>query len=220
MPAKITPTGSYNVALGAGAAQTTTTGQANVYIGYVAGGGSSTGSYNTFVGGQTGGASGETSSNNSFFGFNAGTNNTTGQNNLFLGTNAGGNNITGSNNIYLMANPGDENDTIRIGNGQQAAFISGIYGASTSGGQAVYIDSTGHLGTGGGSGGGGGVSSFNGRSGAVVPAVGDYSFAQLSGALASSQFSGTFSPLTLNNSGERVWRHFAHADRNGGGGAG
>ena len=193
-------TGGYNVALGAGAAQTTTTGQGNVYVGYVAGGGSSTGNFNTFVGAQTGGTSGETSSNNSFFGFNAGTNNTTGQDNLFLGTNAGGNNVTGSNNIYLMANPGDENNTIRIGSGQQATYVAGIYGASTSGGQAVYIDSTGHLGTGGGTG-GGGVSSFNGRSGAVVPAAGDYSFAQLSGALASSQLTGTFSqPLTLNNS--------------------
>jgi hypothetical protein len=192
-------TGAYNVAVGAGAAQGTTTALGNVVIGYTAGEGLSTGGFNTLVGGQTGGTSGETSSNNSFFGWDAGTNNTTGQNNLFLGAYAGANNVAGSNDIYLMANPGDESNTIRIGGSQQAAFIAGIYGASTSGGQAVYIDSTGHLGTGGGSG-GSGVSSFNGRSGAVVSASGDYNFSQLSGTVASSQLTGTFSQqLTLSN---------------------
>ncbi len=54
------------------------------------------------------------------------------------------------------------------GTNQTSTYMAGIFGASTSSGQPVYIDSTGHLGTGGGAGGGGGVTSFNGRSGAVT----------------------------------------------------
>jgi trimeric autotransporter adhesin len=191
-----------NSMIGASAGLTSTTASYNVFIGYTSGEGVTTGQTNTFVGGQTGAVSGETSSNNSFFGFDAGTNNTTGQGNLFLGAYAGSSNVAGSNDIYLAADHGDESNTIRIGNTQAATFVAGIYGAPTSGGQPVYIDSTGHLGTGGGSGGGGGVTSFNGRNGAVVPANGDYNFSQLGGSLGAAQLTGTFTqPLTLNNSG-------------------
>jgi hypothetical protein len=190
-----------NAIMGASAGLTTTTGAYNVYLGYTAGEGATTGQANTFIGAQTGAVSGETSSNNSFFGFDAGTNNTTGQGNLFLGVYAGSNNVAGSNNIYLASSPGDESNTIRIGGSQQAAYMAGIYGASTSSGQPVYIDSTGHLGTGGGSGGGGGVNSFNGRSGAVVSVSGDYNFSQLAGALSPAQLTGTFTqPVSFNNS--------------------
>lgn len=193
--------GAGNSIIGASAGLTSTTASYNVFLGYTSGEGVTTGQTNTFVGAQTGAVSGETSSNNSFFGFDAGTNNTTGQGNLFLGAYAGSSNVAGSNDIYLAADHGDESNAIRIGNTQTAAFVAGVYGSTTSSGQPVYIDSTGHLGTGGGAGGGGGVTSFNGRNGAVVSANGDYNFSQLSGTLASAQLSGTFTqPLTFNNS--------------------
>ncbi|MGC2110576.1 MAG: hypothetical protein WA655_13725 [Candidatus Korobacteraceae bacterium] len=117
-----------------------------------------------------------------------------------MGYSAGLNNATGSNNIYLANFGASESNTIRIGSNQQAMFMAGVYGAATSGGQPVYVDSTGHLGTGGGP--AGGVTSFNGRTGVVLPATGDYSFSLLSGTLASSQLTGLFSqPLTLDNQG-------------------
>jgi trimeric autotransporter adhesin len=45
-----------------------------------------------------------------------------------------------------------------------------------------------------------GVTSFKGRTGAVVPASGDYSFSQISGSVGATQLSGTYSnALTLSN---------------------
>ena len=47
---------------------------------------------------------------------------------------------------------------------------------------------------------GGGVTSFNTRTGAVVPAANDYSFSLLSGTLADGQLSGSYSSaLTFSN---------------------
>lgn len=184
--------GSENVFIGDTAGQSVTTGYADVYIGYGAGQNTTTGASNTYVGLQAGVAS-TTGLLNTFLGYSAGNNLTTGDGDLYLGANAGTLNVTGSNNIYLGSyGVGGENTTIRIGSGQLATYVAGIYGAATSGGQPVYIDSTGHLGTGGGSGGGNGVSSFNNRTGAVVPASGDYNFSQVSGALAASQLAGTY----------------------------
>ncbi len=65
------------------------------------------------------------------------------------------NNQSGSNNVYIMNQgpPGSESNTIRIGtqgtgDGQQnAAYIAGIYGSTSSGGIAVYVNSNGQLGT-------------------------------------------------------------------------
>jgi hypothetical protein len=137
---------------------------------------------------------------NLFVGPSAGANNT-GNNNTFVGFQAGQNNTTGSNDLYISnAGPasGTESNAIRIGSSQAAAYMAGVYGAATSSGSALFVDSTGKLGTGGGS---GLVTSFNGRSGAVVPASGDYSFSLLSGTLASSQLAGTYSnAITLSNS--------------------
>lgn len=191
-----------NSIMGASAGLTSTTASYNVFLGYTAGEGVTTGQFNTFLGGQTGATSGETSNGNVFVGFNAGQANTTGSSNIFLGANAGFYNTTGNDDLYIgNVGPAAENDAIRIGTNQTSTYMAGIYGASTSSGQPVYIDSTGHLGTGGGAGGGGGVTSFNGRNGAVVPANGDYNFSQLSGTLASGQLTGTFAqPLALSNS--------------------
>jgi Chaperone of endosialidase len=72
-------------------------------------------------------------------------------------------------------------------------------------GQQLFICNSGgngwNLAGDGGSGGSSGVSSFNGRTGAVMPAFNDYAMSQISGILDSSQLSGVYSnPLTLSNS--------------------
>jgi hypothetical protein len=48
---------------------------------------------------------------------------------------------------------------------------------------------------------GSGVTSWNGRTGAVVPQAGDYNFSQISGTLGNSQFSGTYSSAVTLSSG-------------------
>lgn len=123
-----------------------------------------------------------------------------GTGNLFLGQGAGSNNGTGSNNVYLI-NPGvtAENATLRLGDPavQTAAYVAGVSGVSISGGQPVVINSSGQLGTGSA---GLGVTSFKGRTGAVVPAANDYDFSLLSGTLGSSQLIGSYGgAVTLNN---------------------
>lgn len=192
--------GNSDVFIGTRAGFATTTGNGDVGVGYASGRLATTAAYNTFVGAESAFLT-TTGSNNSFFGSFAGYNNTTGHNNLFLGMEAGGNNTTGSGNVYID-NPGvgAENGAIRIGSGEQAAYIAGIYGVTASGGVPVFINSNGQLGTGGSS---GLVSSFNGRAGAVTPTAGDYSFSLLGGSLASSQFTGTFSqPVNIANAAD------------------
>jgi hypothetical protein len=81
--------------------------------------------------------------------------NTTGSNNIAEGYHAGYNLTTGSNNIDI-GSPGvkAESGVIRIGtitgttSTQSAAYIAGIYGIKTAtAGTAVFIDSSGQLGT-------------------------------------------------------------------------
>jgi hypothetical protein len=76
--------------------------------------------------------------------------NTTGDRNIALGEFSGLNLTTGSYNIDI-GNQGVANDanTIRIGDSanQLATFVAGIYGATASGGVAVYVNSEGQLGT-------------------------------------------------------------------------
>ena len=142
-------TGNADVFIGSAAGYNTTTGNSDVYIGFTSGANSATGAYNTFVGGETGLAN-ATGTYNTYLGFRAGANDTSGQGNTFLGDFAGQNNTTGSSDIYI-GNPGldNENTAIRIGSNQQATYIAGIYGVTTASGVPIYIDSTGHLGTGG-----------------------------------------------------------------------
>jgi trimeric autotransporter adhesin len=141
--------GNADVFIGSAAGYNTTTGNGDVYIGFTSGANSTTGAYNTFVGGETGLAN-TTGTYNTYLGFSAGANDTSGQGNTFLGDFAGQNNTTGSSDIYI-GSPGlnNENAAIRIGSNQQATYIAGIYGVTTASGVPVYIDSTGHLGTGG-----------------------------------------------------------------------
>ena len=167
--------GISNLFSGSGAGQSNTTGSNNVYSGFHSGYTNTTGAGNVFTG------------------YNSGFYNT-GNSNTFFGNLAGGNNTTGSSNIYL-ANQGctypcTESNTIRIGTqgtglGQQnATYIAGINGTTTNAGVPVFIDSTGLLGTGGGT--MSGVTSFNGRTGAILPQAGDYTAAQITGALQST----------------------------------
>lgn len=82
--------------------------------------------------------------------------NNKGSNNIGIGLQAGQNLTTGSNNIVIGAGllgKAAESNTTRIGKTTQGAtYIGGIYGKSvssttTGGGVAVFVDSTGKLGT-------------------------------------------------------------------------
>ncbi|MGO9303890.1 MAG: tail fiber domain-containing protein, partial [Candidatus Korobacteraceae bacterium] len=198
-------TGGGNVFAGNQAGLSNTTACCNTFLGTEAGYTNSTGGSNTFSG-QQAGYNTTTGGANTFYGLQAGYSNTTGKNNTFAGYQAGYNNTTGKSNLYLAnqgPTSGSESNTIRIGTQgtdlgeQNVAYIAGIYGSTTTSGSAVFVDSTGKLGTGGG---GGLVTSFNGRAGAVVPAANDYSFSLLSGTLGNSQLSGTYTnALTLSN---------------------
>jgi trimeric autotransporter adhesin len=184
----------------------------NLFAGFQAGQSISSGRTNAIFGSQAG-LSTSTGGSNTFVGFSAGQTNVGGNGNTYLGAGAGCQDPlncagTGSHNIYVGADAGvlnDENYTTRIGQAvggqaQTAAYIGGISGATVSSGLAVYIDASGKLGTAGGA--SGAVTSFNGRTGAVVPALGDYSFSLLSGTLGSSQLTGTYSnAVALSNGG-------------------
>ena len=125
-------TGSLNTATGAGALEDNTVGNANTANGEAALLMNSSGHNNTAVG-----------TNALFF-------NTTGTNNIGVGYQAGYNLTMGSNNIDIGAmGAAGESNTIRIGTKgtQRKAFVAGIYNATTTGGVAVYINSSGQLGT-------------------------------------------------------------------------
>ena len=200
-------TGSNNTANGVDALVSNTTGNNNTASGASALIENTTGSNNT-ASGQAALQQNTTGNSNTAIGLEAAFANTTGSFNLSIGRDSGASNATGSSNIYFNNYwVSGESSTIRIGtpvdNGQgtqTAAYIAGISGAATSSGVPVFIDSTGKLGTSGGS--PGGVTSFNGRTGAVVSAAGDYNFTLLNGFLQSPQLSGTYSSaVTLSNGG-------------------
>ncbi|MBM3855564.1 MAG: tail fiber domain-containing protein, partial [Verrucomicrobia bacterium] len=90
-----------------------------------------------------------TGSDNAVLGDRAGLNLTTGDNNIMIGSNTAGP-TGGSNNIHIGTLGGSfsaESNTIRIGNGISSTFISGIHGATSSSGIAVYVNTSGQLGT-------------------------------------------------------------------------
>jgi hypothetical protein len=150
-------TGDENTALGTAALLFNTTGLANTGVGTVALSSNTEGEFNTATGDSalftnTTGAnntaagvgalfSNTTGGFNTATGLNALVNNTTGNNNVALGALAGSSQTTGSNNIYIGGNiPGvaDESD---------ACYIASIFGQTSSGGTAVFINATGKLGT-------------------------------------------------------------------------
>jgi len=99
--------------------------------------------------GASAGQGNTTGNNNVFLGDHAGSQNTTGSGNTFIGTSAGTHNTTGMSNVYIgvQGPSSSESNTVRIGDMQTATYVAGIYGATASSGVAVYINSSGRLGT-------------------------------------------------------------------------
>ena len=128
---RLNTTGFQNTAMGDGALQSNTGGTFNTAIGEAALT-LNTGDGNTACGNVT------------LF-------NNTGNNNTALGNGAGTNLTTGNNNVdigYIVGGVAGESNTIRIGNSDIAAtFITGISGATASGGAQVFVNSNGKLGT-------------------------------------------------------------------------
>jgi Chaperone of endosialidase len=139
--------GSYNTATGSQALKNDA-GERNTADGFQALVGNKSGFGNTAVGWRAlfsntnGGA-------NTAIGLDALYHMTSGSRNTALGTDAGFDHTSGDLNIYIASNEGPnvESNTIRIGNSsnQTAAYIAGIFGA-TSTGSPVGVDSLGHLG--------------------------------------------------------------------------
>ncbi len=140
-------TGTGNTATGMQALSSNTVGVSDTATGYLslsrntsgnnnAGYGESALSYNT------------TGNKNTGLGVSALSNNTSGTGNIAVGYTAGLNLTSGSNNIEI-GNVGvaAESNTTRIGTSQSSAFLAGVYGAVASGGVAVYVNSSGQLGT-------------------------------------------------------------------------
>ena len=122
--------GFQNAANGAGALFNNTIGGGNTANGFQALNFNSAGSANTAIG------------------FQALLHNTTGGNNIALGVLAGFAITDGDTNIDIgnFGVAGDTN-TIRIGDVQNTTYMSGIFGQSSAGGVAVFVNSDGKLGT-------------------------------------------------------------------------
>ena len=125
-------TGNANTATGVGALYKNTTGSGNTATGMAALGSNTTGVSNTAIGART-------------------LLSATGNYNVALGDSAGESLTTGDNNIdigYNVFGVKGESNTIRIGNSDiGATYIMGISGQTVVGGAAVFVDSSGKLGT-------------------------------------------------------------------------
>jgi len=113
-------TGIRNTAIGEGALQSNTTGGINTASGYQALVNSTTGLANTAIG------------------YHALAANTSGSNNIALGAGAGVN-VTTANNVYCIGTVGENVD--------DSCYIGAIFGQTSAGGTAVFINSDGKLGT-------------------------------------------------------------------------
>jgi Chaperone of endosialidase len=125
-------TGNANTAIGVGALYKNTTGTGNTATGMAALGSNTTGFANTAIGAKA-------------------LLTATGNYNVALGDSAGEFLSTGDNNIdigYNVFGVKGESNTIRIGNTDIiATYIRGISGQTVVGGAAVFVDSSGKLGT-------------------------------------------------------------------------
>jgi len=139
-------TGNYNTAVGKDAMLNTTGGSLNVALGQRALLSNTTGAGNTVVGNSTADAltSGD---NNTGVGSDAFDLLTTGTNNTAIGWRAGASITTGSDNIYIGNAGANESQTIRIGFAQTNAYVQGIFGATSTVGSPVFVNSSGKLGT-------------------------------------------------------------------------
>jgi len=140
-------TGTFNTGTGVTALASNTEGSDNTATGAATLSNNTAGASNTAVG-SFALAFGATGDNNTAVGASALWNNT-GNDNIALGALAGGNLTTGSHNICIGNDcVAGQSGTIRIGTGfQSATFISGISGATSSGGVGVFVNASGQLGT-------------------------------------------------------------------------
>jgi hypothetical protein len=141
-------TGDHNTATGGAALFLNADGTGNTATGRAALANGTTGSTNTATGWQT--LFNNTGDDNTADGAFALYSNTTGTGNIALGRNAGINLTTGDNNIDI-GNEGvaHESNRVRIGTVgiHKRIFIAGIYGVAAAQGVAVYVNSSGQLGT-------------------------------------------------------------------------
>ena len=141
-------TGEMNSAFGFMSLSSNWTGRSNSGFGTWALSSNSTGHYNSAFG-MRALYSNTTGLLNVAFGMDALFGLSSGNSNIALGQRAGTNLTTGSYDIYI-GNPGlaSESNTIRIGDGNQsAAYLAGITGQTSTAGVAVYVESSGKLGT-------------------------------------------------------------------------
>jgi hypothetical protein len=143
--------GDQNTASGVYALISNTTGNANAAVGTGALSSNTAGSNNAAVG--TGALSSTTGSSNTASGYHALINNTTGAGNIAIGDQAGLDApVANSNSIYIgsQGSGSDSSGAIYIGTeGTQTGgtYIAGISGATAASGAAVYVTSSGQLGT-------------------------------------------------------------------------
>jgi hypothetical protein len=141
-------TGDHNTATGGAALLSNTDGTGNTATGRAALANGTTGSRNSATGWQT--LFNNTGDDNTADGAFALYSNTTGSGNIALGRNAGINLTTGDNNIDI-GNEGVAHESNRIRIGTQGThkrtLIAGIYGVAAAQGVAVYVNSSGQLGT-------------------------------------------------------------------------
>jgi trimeric autotransporter adhesin len=149
-------TGNGNTANGANALFSDTAGQLNTAIGagalFTANNGFNS-SFNTAVGASA--LFSNTAGDNTAVGVGALQGNTAGHDNTAVGVSALPNNTTGSNNVAVGAFAGQTvttaNNVIAIGvqgsNTDNSCFIGQIFGATSSGGSAVFINANNQLGT-------------------------------------------------------------------------
>jgi hypothetical protein len=130
-------TGFFNTATGVTALLSNTTGVDNTATGTQALFNNTTGSFNTANGAFVL-PSNATGDNNTAIGFGTLANNTTGSSNIALGLEAGFH-ITTADNVICIGELGE--------NVSNSCYIGQIFGATSSGGTAVFINSDGRLGT-------------------------------------------------------------------------
>ena len=146
--------GTENTASGTAALENNTTGNSNAATGDSALFSNSTGSENT-ANGAGALSSNITGNSNTAVGESALLNNTAGDSNTVIGVDALAANTTGSGNIALGFGAGGNITTASnviciaaLGNNvDDSCFIGNIFGATSSGGTAVFINSNGRLGT-------------------------------------------------------------------------
>jgi trimeric autotransporter adhesin len=142
-------TGASNMASGAGALSMNTTGSGNTACGSYALLNNGEGNYNT-AGGLSALNNNNSGNYNTAIG-NSALFRSNGSSNTAIGRLAGSGLVNGDNNIYIGADVltaiNTESNTLRIGNGISSVFISGISGATASGGSAVFVNANGQLGT-------------------------------------------------------------------------